>query len=133
MVRALLAALTTSITLAACGKASKGTKADEPELTVSKETASADTGEAGTDPIDVAQRCTKNEDCVASREMYIDKAKGSCCHSCNTQPVAKSWLTSAAKDCAKLGSAGCPTKKCAALEAVACIDGRCSLATPGSP
>ena len=86
-------------------------------------------GESGPgESVHEAQRCTKNEDCVAIREMYLDNEHNSCCRSCNTQAVSKAWLPKGASECDARGNEGCRSGKCAAaLQSVACVQGKCSL------
>ena len=137
MPRTLIAALAVAIALSACSNTSKDAKPEEPTPTAAKDSASKDSAgkdsaskdgaTAKSSPVDVTQRCTKNEDCIGVRMMYIDKAKNSCCRGCNTQPVSKSWYPQAGKDCDQMGSEGCPVKKCAGLKPVACVSGKCTV------
>jgi|GEM_PF-6414196 len=74
------------------------------------------------------RRCRTDADCAAIRRLYVS-AKN-CCHSCNTDAVAKSWVAPAQRACAAIGSKGCPLKKCVALKLVRCHRGQCEVKRP---
>lgn len=125
MVVVLLAAVTA---VAACSKNEPREPAHQPV------TAAAQRHDAGAGKVvahakatlpAIDRRCTTDADCVAIRRLYVS-AK-SCCHSCNTDAVAKSWVAPAQRACAAMGSAGCPIKKCVALKPVRCHRGQCEL------
>jgi hypothetical protein len=71
--------------------------------------------------------CTKDSDCVAGYTMYERPSTGACCRGCNTEASNAESLAARRKACSALGSEGCPLKKCAALEPVACVDGACQV------
>jgi len=81
--------------------------------------------EAPTELPAMDRACTTDADCAAIYQRYV--SDGACCHSCNTAAVAASSVPAANTACSRMGSEGCPVKKCAALAPVACVAGQCAV------
>lgn len=67
--------------------------------------------------------CAVKSECRASLSMYIKNE--ACCHSCGYEVVNKEAASRVRRQCAALGSDGCPMKKCVAPPMFDCVEGMC--------